>query len=174
MKHPITPSAADKPGTTPAETTTAPGKPRTTPGKPDKPRPDFPLFAHAVGQWAKKILGKMHYFGTWDDPTAALQKYLDQKDALHAGRMPRARSEDAFTVRDLLNRFMVSKDHLQDTGEITARTRNDYFATCERIGQAFGLSRVLDDLCPDDFEELRKKMARTWGPVTLGNEIQRI
>jgi integrase len=143
------------------------------PSRPAKPYPDFPLFPHATGRWAKKIRGRLHYFGPWADADAALRKYLDQRDDLHAGRTPRV-AGDGLTVRDLLNRFLTTKQHLLDSGEITARTFSDYHGTCKRIGDAFGLTRRVDDLAADDFERLRAELAKTWGPVALGNQVQRV
>ncbi|MBX3439503.1 MAG: hypothetical protein KF861_18590, partial [Planctomycetaceae bacterium] len=55
---------------------------------PRKPRTDFPLFAHGNGQWAKKVRGKLHYFGRWAEPDASLEEYLRVKDDLFAGRIP--------------------------------------------------------------------------------------
>ena len=40
--------------------------------KPAKPHADFPLYTHRSGRWAKKIRGRLHYFGPWDDPEPAL------------------------------------------------------------------------------------------------------
>jgi hypothetical protein len=62
--------------------------------KPDKPYPEFPLFPHDTRHWAKKTQGKLHYFEPWSDPGGALKKYLAEKYALHAGRMPRPRGPD--------------------------------------------------------------------------------
>ncbi|MBA3484686.1 MAG: tyrosine-type recombinase/integrase [Pirellulales bacterium] len=141
--------------------------------KPAKPYPGFPLFAHATGRWAKKIRGKLHYFGRWDDPDAALNMYLDQRDALHAGRTPRL-SSDGLTVHQLFNRFCEAKERQSDAGDITRQTFLDYHRTCQGVLAAFGKHRLVDDLASDDFEALRASFAKRLNPNTLGNEVQRV
>jgi len=134
---------------------------------------DFPLFPHATRRWAKKIRGKLYYFGPWDDSNGSLQKYLDQKDDLYAGRTPRS-TNDGLTLRDLLNRFLTAKKILVDAGGLTPRSFADYHATCARIADTFGFNRLVGDLASDDFERLLASMVKKWGPVTCGNEIQRV
>jgi integrase len=146
--------------------------------KPEKPYSDFPLFPHATRRWAKKIRCKLRYFGPWtDEPDRgamwALARYNRIADDLHAGREPRPDSE-GLTVADLCNHFMTSKRHLRESSEITDRTWRDYYSTCERVVAAFGRNRVVTDLTPADFEQLRASLAKTRGPVALGNEIQRV
>jgi integrase len=148
-------------------------RPASQPVRPEKPYPEFPLFPHATRRWAKKIRGKLHYFGPWSDPDGALKKYVEQRDDLHAGLTPRVQG-GALAVRDLLNRFLTSKRQLVETREITPRTFADYHATCARIGSAFGLTRLVSDLAADDFARYRAAVAKSWGPVALGNEIQRV
>jgi integrase len=147
------------------------------------PYPEFPLFPHASGRWAKKIRGKLHYFGRWDSADAgtkwesALADFKAKVDDLQAGRTPRT-SADGLTVRELVNRFLTSKRHLVDTSELTPRSFADYHAACARVIEVFGRDRIVVDLAADDFERLRKQIAKgktkARGAVSLGNEIQRI
>src|ERR1019366_4219614 len=120
----------------------------TTPrpkNKPAKPYDDFPLFPHATRRWAKKIRGKMHYFGPWDDPDGALKKYQAERDDLHAGRTPRTKI-GCLTLKELLNRFLTSKQHLVDTGELKKVSFMDYKEACRRVAAAFGLDRLVPAL----------------------------
>jgi integrase len=146
---------------------------KTSADKPPKPYPDFPLFAHATGRWAKKILGRLHYFGPWNNWQDALTLYQKQAGDLHAGRKPREDAE-GLRVQDLITRFLASKRHLVDTREIVERTLADYEKTCERVVESFGKDRLVGDITPEDFEELRKRLAKTRKLVALGNEITRV
>jgi integrase len=141
--------------------------------KPAKPYPAFPLFPHAAGYWAKKVRGRTVYFGPWDDPDGALQKYLKEKDDLHAGRTPRA-AQDALTVKDAANAFLNEKQARVEASELSERTWLEYKEAADLIVAEFGKRRRAADLAPDDFAALRKRMAKRWGPVRLGNMIQSV
>lgn len=114
--------------------------------KPKKPHPDFPLFPHATGRWAKKIKGRLHHFGkVADDPKgkAALSRYLDDKDDLLAGRTPRSR-RDSLTIEDLCNRFLAAKEAAVDSGELARATWGNYLIACKRIVKFFGRPRLVE------------------------------
>jgi integrase len=115
----------------------------------------------------------MYYFGPWDDPEGALARYLEQKDALHAGRKPRETTEGV-TVNQLASDFLNHKLALVGAGELARRTFDDYKVVTDLLVAHLGKGRRrVDDLGPDDFAALRDKLARKWGPVRLANAIQR-
>jgi integrase len=142
--------------------------------KPAKPYTEFPLTAHAAGYWCKQIRGKTYYFGRWEDPQGALQKYLEQKDALHAGRKPREADVDVVTIKDIANAFLSHKKGLLDAGELSPRTWQEYLETTNLVVGALGKHRAAADVGPEDFGALRKRMAKQWGPLRLGNTIGRV
>jgi len=158
--------------------------------KPKKPRPDFPLFPHASGRWAKKVLGDLRYFGkVTDDPKGerAFLKWIDEKDDWLAGRNPRGLSYGSgLNVRDLCNRFLNAKRLLVESGELSPRTHAGYVAVSEKLRDILGPKRLVSSLTPEDFEKLRaqlaagdtgkkvagKKRRGPLGPVSLRNDIR--
>ena len=155
--------------------------------RPPKPYPDFPLSAANCGAWQKKIRGKIHYFGKWGRVVngtltriqgdgcwrAALAEYKEKREALYAGRTPRVPGEE-LTVADLCNAFLTAKWHKFESREITARTFATYQSTTDRLIAQFGKDRLVDELAAIDFQALRADIAKRWGPVRLGNEVQRV
>jgi integrase len=152
-------------------------KPTRKPARPSKPYGDFPLFPHASGRWAKKVRGQFEYFGSWvTDPSgeAAAKLWAEQKDDLLAGRRPRRVSDAGVTVKLAVNDFLNAKQQLVDSGELAQRSFDDYWATCTRVADTFGRGRIVEDLGAVDFREYRAKVAKTWGPVAVANEINRV
>lgn len=142
--------------------------------KPDKPRANYPLFPHASGQWAKKVQNETHYFGVWADPVAAELEWLRQEPYLRSGKTPPPKdAPPALTVMELANKFLSAKKHLVETGELSTRTFADYYTTAERLIDVFGKNHAVEALTADDFLRLRENVAKTRGPVGLGNFINR-
>jgi hypothetical protein len=105
-------------------------------------------------------------------PTA-LWRYLEQKEALHAGRTPRPETT-SLTVKELCNSFLNAKQDRVHANELTQRSWAEYKQTCDLLIKQFGKGRLVDDLGPEDFAALRAKMSKRWGPVRLGNAITRV
>jgi integrase len=139
--------------------------------KPDPPCEGFPLFAHATGYWAKKIRGKLHYFGPWADWQAALDNYNAKKEDLHAGKTPR-QGTDETTVKDVVNLFLASKDGRVRSGELSPRTYAYYETVCKLLTKHLGRLRLVSDLRPEDFAALRRKMTARWGLHGVATAIQ--
>ena len=140
-------------------------------------RPAVPLTRHPRGYWCKKVRGKIHYFGRIvgdEDGQKALNLWLEQRDDLLAGRTPRSTGDSGPTMADVCNRFLTFKQGLLDSGELAKRTFERYHATCSRMVEHFGRTRLVADLRPEDFERFREAMAALWGPIALGNEIQTV
>jgi hypothetical protein len=159
---------------------------RKAPDRPKKPYLEFPLYAHPLGYWAKKVRGKLHYFGRWgrivdgkltrqegDTWREALDSYKAQIDDLQAGRTPRV-AGDGMLVKDLCNRFLTAKQRKVESGELGTRMFEEYKLTTDLIVEAFGANRLVDDLAADDFAALRARMAKRWGPYRLVNGVVRV
>lgn len=142
-----------------------------------KPRKDFPLFPHQRGYWAKKVKGKLHYFGKIsDDPRgdAALIQWLEEKDDLLAGRTPRS-AREGLTVAMLCNHFLTAKDTQLKAGNIKPRTFGEYLQACQLVVDSFGKNRLVEDLAVADFELLGATIIKKgYGVHRRGNCIQRV
>ncbi|WP_425398620.1 tyrosine-type recombinase/integrase [Aeoliella sp.] len=141
--------------------------------KPAKPYPDFPLFAHATGYWAKKIRGRTHYFGKWGDWEGALRTYKEERDDLYAGRDPRARKGELL-LADLCNTYLNDKQREVDADQLSRAHFKDLHETCARLIAEFGRDRAVTSLAATEFSALRAKLQKSWAPTTLMGEAGRV
>lgn len=135
-------------------------------------RKDFPLYAHANGQWAKTIRGRKYFFGVWNDPCSAETEYLRQKEYLQAGVKPPAKDIEGFRIRDLANRFLTFKEQLVETEELAPRSFRDYHRHCKGIVEHFGADRLVESISIDDFALYRAKLADGKGVKTTGTAVR--
>ena len=140
--------------------------------KPKKPYPSFPLTAHNNGQWCKKIRGKIHFFGVWEDPQIALNSYLRIAEDLHAGRQPSASSlsSDDLTVKNVCNQYLTAQLEKAETNQIQPGT----FEKCRKVVESFaktvGSTRAVSDITPGDFQQFRNRLLRK-GPTGKGKGL---
>ncbi len=148
-------------------------------GKPPKPYAGFPMFAHqGSGQWAKKIRGRLIYFGSYRNDregVEALKTFNHEWPHVKEGRTPPPVDvSNGCTLKSLVNSFLESKEDQLNAGDLSPRTFRDYYKTCEGLITEFRSERLVTDLRPDDFRQFRAKLAKRFGVVSLKNEINRV
>lgn len=133
--------------------------------KPSKPYPDFPLYAHANGQWAKKIKGRTRFFGAWSDWRTALKLFENTKD----------KDPTAFDLGDLFNLFLDHKKKQATNGEISMDTWKEYRRACKRAADILGRSLPVDEIRGRHFVALRDELAdQIPNPNTLRNVLVKL
>ncbi|MFM7135647.1 MAG: tyrosine-type recombinase/integrase [Planctomycetota bacterium] len=136
-----------------------------------KPYPTFPLTPHPNGQFCKKIRGKTHYFGTVNDPDAALSEYRRWCDALHSGKVARVTRTVELTAADLANKYLAAKERKRENGELTPAAFVEYHRHCERFIEFFGGQREVKTITRGDLEDYRVFLGRGTNATTLSNRI---
>jgi len=125
--------------------------------KPVKPNPSFPLTPHNNGQWCKKIRGKVHFFGVWEHPQAALGNYLRVAADLHAGRQPPLVNlhPEGLTVKDACNQYLNYQFQKVQSNEIRPSTFEDCRQIAECLAGFLGAARAVSNLTSTDFQRFR-------------------
>ncbi|XZE18764.1 tyrosine-type recombinase/integrase [Pirellulaceae bacterium SH449] len=135
--------------------------------RPPKPYPDFPLYAHSSGQWAKKIGGKLKYFGLWDDPDEALRRY-EESLKLSIEVKP------GMSIELAGNTYLTAQKRRIAEGTLSQRSFLDLRRTVVRFAKCMGQNRLIESLQPTDFLKYKNHFARTNNLVSVGNEITRV
>jgi integrase len=144
-------------------------KSSTARAKPGKPSPDFPLYAHGSGKWAKKIGGKLWYFGRWEDPAGALGEYRAKATIKEIDNV-----SIHLTVKDACNLFLAAKDAQVQANELSSRSFTEYRQTCRRVVAHFGELSAVVGLTASDFSGYREARQAHLNLVAVGNEITRV
>lgn len=125
------------------------------------------LWWHAGNKaWAKKIKGKMYYFGA--DPQRALEEWLHARPYLLAGRDVPA--VDSFTVAVLTAKYLRSQQLRFAQGKIQARSLDERQRCCAFLDDHLG-NIAVSALGPEDFMSLLPHIKGS--PAVRGNKILR-
>jgi integrase len=136
----------------------------TTPDPPDKPRDDFPLYAHRNGCWMKKVGGIALTFGGWRndrDGSAAELEYQDYLRKLEAGVAGVARKTDTHEVNYIANLFIERQRLKAVANEVGARTFGDAKVCADRFVKIVGRTTTVREMTPARFAQYRRKLTDT-------------
>jgi len=123
-------------------------------------RPDFPLTVHPRGQWAKRVRGKLRYFGPLGDPEGAVALWAHEKDHLLAGMTPPGCAH-GLSVKELLAAHLADVEDRIAAGKLSPRTRGEYAVLPRFFRKASLMSLPANRLGPQQFAVLQRAIEQS-------------
>lgn len=142
--------------------------------KPTKPYPSFPLTPHTRGAWSKKYKGHQLYIAD-RDPDAALASFHRLARKIDKGERVKgevAKDPARATVYDVCNRYVFEREADVEAKSLTRGACDDYEDAAEEMVDCFGKGTPADDLTPDDFTRLYRRLEARLKAHALGRMVQ--
>lgn len=164
--------------------------------RPSKPFDGFPLYAHPLGYWSKKIAGTIVHFGRWGriqkkkmvalpyEPAwkEALESYRKHESDARSGALDGVvvmRDDDRalpgeVDINRVCNDFYNHKLQLRNAGKLRISSMDSYKSITDLIVAEFGGKTLVKNLTARDFVALRARMAERWGEQKLKDSVTRV
>ena len=123
------------------------------------------------GQLAKKIKGRVYYFGK--DEAAARKLWMVHKESLIAGRGWKNTTLSTGTLREAVNAFLAYKQSQVEQREITQITFNNLVRNWKHHIKTIGASVEVSSLNAKDFSKLRNSWS-DWKLVTIRSRTREV
>ena len=173
----VTPTPDSTPETRPAR---RPGRrPGTAPEHPELPPVPDPfgpglikLTAHrGTGRWRKRHKGRDYYFGTLDNPRAAIDEYVKRWPAIIN---PRPAAPATTTLFDAFGAYLGEGDRRVERGDMSHSRRQRYLGTLRAIADYFGSERPLGEISTVEWAEAVHDCFGKRAPTNRNVTIQEI
>ncbi len=116
------------------------------------------------GQWRRIYRGKPYYFGTWDDPKAAFERWKAEWPLITGGNAEdRKAPTGSATVHGVCTEFLNSYEAKVARGDRSNRSYRVYREIGAKLVKLLGQSTYVSQLTPRLFGRVMEKISAEWG-----------
>lgn len=124
----------------------------------------FPLTRHPTGQYCKKILGKIYYFGS--NKKEALQSYLDQVTFLHGyDNNSQISANGNMSLKQLCDMYLKYQHTKLLAKNLSARQYNDQIVSLNKLMDFLGQNCKIKNISTLNLQNYKRRLQKHYGSV---------